>query len=546
MEKEDKDNNLAKLVTVIVPVYNSEKYMDQCLESISSQTYRNLEIILVYDISDDSTLQKCKRWQKRDKRIRIIMNERRKGLGAARNQGLNNALGEYIIYVDSDDWIEKNYIKILYEEIEKEHADYVSSNSIYRVSEASGDTELCISGMAGIYNTEELRHILLLQDFPSIWKKIINKKWLLEQKLYQPEIFAYEDWGYAPVFILHASKVILLQEPGCYYRVNAGCLSNTLSQKKIWQDFINTCMYFINRFRTDKCFDKNIELLRRYTLEQFYYRKIISDCEDESVKEKIEEFHNEILIRQMKFDVRLNMKNAIIFGSFSARWEVQASYLFTERIRHYCFSSLIAAMTRPKECPGAVQHSNVFRKCQIEQDLLGRFERDLMKIREVSYLFIDFLEERHGIIELKDRNYVTDSEAFIESGIEAEGRKIDFYSEEFWMLWKEKCNAFIRLIREMPNIRQVILIKNRLSLKSGDFRVTKDYAVAGLSESNYIIEKMENYFLENCDLAQSIEIPSYMQFTDKMFRYGCEPQYMNQAAYLAAGVGIFKRCRTII
>ena len=188
----------SNLISVIIPIYNSENYLDQCLESICGQTFRNLEIILIYDISSDQTLKIAKNWAVEDGRIRIVENTVRKGLGAARNQGLVLARGDYIVYADADDWLDRDYIDTLYREMKKGPFDCVSSTSIYMFYEDEGGQERLHVLPAGIYDTEELRKILLLCDYPSVWKKLIRRTWLLENELFQPETFSYEDWGYKP------------------------------------------------------------------------------------------------------------------------------------------------------------------------------------------------------------------------------------------------------------------------------------------------------------------------------------------------------------
>lgn len=100
------------LISVIVPVYKVEKYLDECVESIVNQTYRNLEIILVDDGSPDNCPQMCDDWAKKDERIRVIHKENG-GLSSARNAGLDVCKGEYIAFVDSDDWISKDFFEIL-------------------------------------------------------------------------------------------------------------------------------------------------------------------------------------------------------------------------------------------------------------------------------------------------------------------------------------------------------------------------------------------------------------------------------------------------
>ena len=95
------------LISVIVPIYKVEKYLDECIESIVNKTYRNLEIILVDDGSPDKCPEMCDQWAKKDERIRVIHKENG-GLSSARNAGLDVATGDYVGFVDSDDFIERD------------------------------------------------------------------------------------------------------------------------------------------------------------------------------------------------------------------------------------------------------------------------------------------------------------------------------------------------------------------------------------------------------------------------------------------------------
>lgn len=116
-------NSIIK-VSVIVPVYNVEKYLDDCLESIINQTYHNIEIILVDDGSKDNSPHLCELWAKRDSRIKIIHKENA-GLGMARNTGLDHARGDYVYFVDSDDYIELNLIETCVSVISKYPYDII-------------------------------------------------------------------------------------------------------------------------------------------------------------------------------------------------------------------------------------------------------------------------------------------------------------------------------------------------------------------------------------------------------------------------------------
>ena len=110
------------VVSIIVPVFNAEKHIKRCIDSVIRQSYKNLEILLVDDGSCDKSGIICNDYAIRDRRIRVIHKENG-GVASARNLGLQNASGEYIMFVDSDDWIEKNMLEVLYTMVESKNAD---------------------------------------------------------------------------------------------------------------------------------------------------------------------------------------------------------------------------------------------------------------------------------------------------------------------------------------------------------------------------------------------------------------------------------------
>lgn len=110
------------LISVIVPVYNVEDYIDRCIESITNQTYKNLEIILVDDGSSDKSLDLCKKWARKDNRI-IVIHSENKGVSSARNIGLTKATGDYIGFIDSDDYIDSRMYELLLSSIKKYNSD---------------------------------------------------------------------------------------------------------------------------------------------------------------------------------------------------------------------------------------------------------------------------------------------------------------------------------------------------------------------------------------------------------------------------------------
>lgn len=100
-------------VSIVVAVYNAEKTLKKCVESLLNQTYNNIEIILVNDCSKDNSLDICTEYSKTNENVKVISNEKNSGVSATRNNGINNSTGEYICFVDSDDYVEKDYVEIL-------------------------------------------------------------------------------------------------------------------------------------------------------------------------------------------------------------------------------------------------------------------------------------------------------------------------------------------------------------------------------------------------------------------------------------------------
>ena len=100
-------------ISIVVAVYNAEKTLKKCVDSLLNQTYNNIEIILVNDCSKDNSLDICNEYSKANDNVKVISNDRNSGVSATRNNGINNSTGEYICFVDSDDYVEKDYVEIL-------------------------------------------------------------------------------------------------------------------------------------------------------------------------------------------------------------------------------------------------------------------------------------------------------------------------------------------------------------------------------------------------------------------------------------------------
>ena len=130
------------LISIVIPVYNVEKYLDKCVNSLISQTYKNIEIILVDDGSKDSSLSICQEWTKKDKRIQVFHQDN-SGMSVARNLGVSKSTGSLIFFVDSDDCISEKTLEIMYGSYVENHADSVCCGYVVYAEEEPQFTYEC-------------------------------------------------------------------------------------------------------------------------------------------------------------------------------------------------------------------------------------------------------------------------------------------------------------------------------------------------------------------------------------------------------------------
>ena len=172
------------MVSVIIPAYNVEDYIDRCLNSVVNQSYNDIEIILIDDGSCDKTGEKCLEWAKKDKRI-IFIRRKNMGQGNSRNLGIYNASGEYIMFVDGDDFIHKEMVRKLYNEIIKNDCDIVGGGN-YMVYEDNSTKEIIkeialsnynftFDGISNLFEKKEL----ILNTPEVLWLNMYKKSLFL-------------------------------------------------------------------------------------------------------------------------------------------------------------------------------------------------------------------------------------------------------------------------------------------------------------------------------------------------------------------------------
>lgn len=201
-----------KLLSVIIPTYNVEKYLDKCVESIVNQTYKNLEVILVDDGSTDDSGKICDEWTKKDERIKVYHKENG-GLSDARNYGIEKSNGIYLSFVDSDDYIDKDMYLNLITGCEKYNKDIGCCNKI-RIYKNDLKYENKIKTNKTVKNDESLLLLLLLSD-PSACNKIYKRS--LFDKIRFPKGKLYEDIATIPYIIDAANGMYMDKLNGYYY-----------------------------------------------------------------------------------------------------------------------------------------------------------------------------------------------------------------------------------------------------------------------------------------------------------------------------------------
>ena len=188
------------LISVIVPVYNVEDYLDRCVESIVNQTYNNLEIILIDDGSPDSCPEMCNEWAEKDSRI-IVVHKENGGLSDARNAGLKVATGEYISFIDSDDWININFYEQMYRTIINEKSEIVQCERDI-VSDCTGEYLKNIIEYDSLTVSDEQAISMLIDEnkfrqvvWNKLYKRSIIKHCFLKGIINEDEFWTYKVFG---------------------------------------------------------------------------------------------------------------------------------------------------------------------------------------------------------------------------------------------------------------------------------------------------------------------------------------------------------------
>lgn len=205
-------------ISVIVPVYNSARFLERCLESILNQKFMDFELIIVEDGSDDTSPQICEIYQQKDTRIRLFY-EQHNGQSIARNLGLKEARGEYICFIDSDDYVSSDYLERLYEVIEREKVDLVSCEM--RGESYLASSEQRVEEEATYFRTNRKIMLAYLQESPFSFgpvTKLYRKDYL--EGIHFSEHKIYEDYYFNYQYFSKINSAIAIDFVGYFYIKN--------------------------------------------------------------------------------------------------------------------------------------------------------------------------------------------------------------------------------------------------------------------------------------------------------------------------------------
>lgn len=305
-----------ELLSIIVPVYNSKKYLTRCVESIINQSYSNIEIILVDDGSTDGSSELCDDLGKKDKRIRVFHQENL-GPGAARNLGLLNAMGSYVTFVDSDDCVESDgYNKILIQEYKS--ADVIIGQW-HTILENGKVTRNRINNTSQVSRDKIIENIIKYDNkcgggYP--WNKIINWKKIKERAgkhiLFDESLKVYEDKCWILDVLKYAQRVVLADVYIYNYYYYNESLSHSLLGTMSKVLYVSKALQHMLETYKDTKFEKYIRIeIEENKLNGVWYRIKYNDSKV-NIKNSWEKFLNQKVYTFFEYSKIIKIKYLLI------------------------------------------------------------------------------------------------------------------------------------------------------------------------------------------------------------------------------------------
>lgn len=502
-------------LSIIVPLYNAEKYLHQCLDSICGQVRPDIEILLLNDGSIDRSAEICREYSRRDDRIRYYEHYNM-GQGATELKGVYLASGKYFTFVDADDWIAPEFAEKMIDKSEKEDAD-VCECCWYKYDER-------VEKVTSVGANEKQNDIFKFR-LSHLWGRIYKRSFFIENDIQIPSCL-HQDLATYPVIALSAGKICYVDLPLYFYRVNTG-ISVT---DKTHADF-----------DVDKVFDFLFAELNKRKLYHAYsnewmelaiYMLSVKGRQWKRIAKEVYEKNQEKACQFIE-GYFPEWRNAYsisyrIWGSYNSSRianELMPEYdLLSEEQCFYWKSSIISLMSQPLQMDYTCTD-------HIGQKMVQRdFDKEFLKLEfdTDEYLLIDFLEERYDVYKIAEGSYVTLSDGVDKESL-PDGTVLQRISAECTKLWKECCCRFAEHLKNKMDCSHIILLEFYLNEKSVGFDGECDYFE--VRDMNQVLKDYYDYFIQLIPNAVRIKVPDELCYTDRYFEYGNHPFYYNKRMF---------------
>ena len=306
--------NEKNLISVIIPVYNMEKYLTVCIESLLNQSYKEFEVILVNDGSTDSSELICRRYEKEEDKIHVVKKENG-GLSSARNFGMKFAQGRYITFIDSDDYVGRDYLKVLIDTLLYYDSDISICESIKFFDGQEINTDIDRHNVKNYDNIAAFKAFCYQRIPITAWGKLYKIE--LFKNIEFPEGFIYEDVGTTYKLFLNAKKISYNDSVQYYYYQRAGSIMGTAFSSKnmdryylslVFKEYITENYSMVLNACYTRIFLDDLMLLRDCPFTHEYMEYI------EIIKEDIKQYRKKVLFNS-EAGLRIRSMAFLSFGS---------------------------------------------------------------------------------------------------------------------------------------------------------------------------------------------------------------------------------------
>lgn len=241
-------------ISVIVPIYGVEKFIDKCLKSIQEQSFEDFEVLLINDETPDNSMEIARKYADSDSRFSIY-NKKNGGLSDTRNYGIERAKGEYITFIDSDDYLHKDFLKVLYSECVENDADMSYCRFKYSFFNTGITFPMPFNAGKEVMKTRDALNILIRDNYlhSYAWNKLYKRRLFTDNNITYPKMY-FEDIATSGRVLYNANKIAISDKYLYYYVKRFGSIMSTMDAEKI-NDYIRSVLIVRNYIQEQGLYD---------------------------------------------------------------------------------------------------------------------------------------------------------------------------------------------------------------------------------------------------------------------------------------------------